>query len=45
MTRERGFRLVKSAMLVTDLAFLAYWSALLPALVPAGHTYRTSTTR
>ena len=40
MRQERGFRLVKSAMLVTDLAFLAYWTASLLTLIPARHAYK-----
>ncbi|MEV4685460.1 DUF5360 family protein [Streptomyces kurssanovii] len=37
---DRGFRLVKSAMLVTDVAFLVYWTASLLALIPARHAYK-----
>ncbi|QIP87287.1 YvaD family protein [Streptomyces sp. Tu 2975] len=36
----RGFRLVKSAMLVTDVAFLVYWTASLLTLIPARHAYK-----
>ncbi|WP_198351804.1 DUF5360 family protein [Streptomyces typhae] len=35
-----GFTAVKVAMLVTDLGFLAYWSAALLALIPAEYAYK-----
>lgn len=35
-----GFRLVKAAMLVTDVTFLVYWTASLLVLIPAEYAYK-----
>ncbi|MEV6398759.1 DUF5360 family protein [Streptomyces sp. NPDC051907] len=38
--KETGLRLVKGAMLVTDVAFLLYWTASLLVLIPAQYAYK-----
>ncbi|MFD9907024.1 DUF5360 family protein [Streptomyces sp. NPDC059063] len=38
--RPRGLAAVKLAMLVTDLGFVAYWSAALFGLIPAEYAYK-----
>ncbi|MEI5101466.1 DUF5360 family protein [Streptomyces sp. PmtG] len=38
--QPRGLAAVKLAMLVTDLGFLAYWSAALLGLIPAAYAYK-----
>ncbi|WP_282796912.1 DUF5360 family protein [Streptomyces sp. CC224B] len=37
---DQGLRPVKAAMLVTDLAFLLYWSVALLGLIPAAYAYK-----
>ncbi|GHE65380.1 hypothetical protein GCM10018785_37820 [Streptomyces longispororuber] len=37
---DQGLRSVKAAMLVTDLAFLLYWSVALLGLIPAEYAYK-----
>lgn len=39
-TTRYPFRLVKAAMLVTDLTFLLYWAASLLVLIPAEYAYK-----
>ncbi|MEU9605613.1 DUF5360 family protein [Streptomyces sp. NPDC048057] len=39
-TTPRGLRAVKTAMLVTDVAFLLYWSVALLNLIPPEHAYK-----
>ncbi|MEU0250473.1 DUF5360 family protein [Streptomyces sp. NPDC006235] len=36
----RGLRYIKSAMLVTDVGFLLYWSAAILAVIPAEYAYK-----
>ncbi|MFD9068996.1 DUF5360 family protein, partial [Streptomyces lasiicapitis] len=40
LPHTHGLAAVKIAMLVTDLGFLAYWSAALLALIPAEYAYK-----
>ncbi|MCX4821971.1 YvaD family protein [Streptomyces sp. NBC_01142] len=37
---QRGFRLVKAAMLATDVTFLLYWTASLLVLIPPAYAYK-----
>lgn len=39
-TTPRGLRAVKTAMLVTDVGFLLYWSVALLNLIPPEHAYK-----
>ncbi|MFD0275018.1 DUF5360 family protein [Kitasatospora sp. NPDC127111] len=39
-TRGRVLRFTKASMMVTDVGFLAYWTATLLALIPAEYAYK-----